>query len=62
MANHVNPDQVWSDLGPHGLIGSICLNMSLDMRFPTWHFDKCRLRRVDSDEPVQPPVKLNNSK
>ena len=29
--------------------------MNRDMRFPTmWHFDK----RIDSDEPVQPPFKL----
>ena len=33
-------------------------DMSRDMLFPTmWHFDK-----ADSDEPVQPPFKLENSK
>ena len=32
--------------------------LSRDMRFPTmWH-----LTSVDLDEPVQPPIKLRNSK
>ena len=41
-------------------ISTLCiLHMSRDMRFPTiWHF----LTWIDSDEPLQPPCKLRNSK